>query len=120
MEDNGDENSPKRGRISKHRGKRVVKCGLLPKRYLLAILSFLGFLNVYALRVNLSVALVAMVSKRTITDPNGNITKTVSIMMAITLVLYLFYFPIHSFEAWLIYIIGDGSHTRENISSYKN
>ncbi|XP_065191709.1 sialin-like [Sycon ciliatum] len=33
----------------------------MPARYMLAILSFLGFANVYALRVNLSVAIVAMV-----------------------------------------------------------
>ena len=99
MEDNSDEKGPERGTISKHRGKRVVKCGLLPKRYLLAILSFLGFLNVYALRVNLSVALVAMVSNRTVTDLNDNITITVSMMMAITLLLNLLYFPVYSFEA---------------------
>ena len=32
----------------------------MPARYALAILSFLGFFNVYALRVNLSVAIVQM------------------------------------------------------------
>ena len=40
-------------------------CSYLPKRYLVAILSFLGFVNVYALRVNLSVALVAMTTNKT-------------------------------------------------------
>ncbi|KAF8787065.1 sialin-like [Argiope bruennichi] len=34
----------------------------IPARYVLTILGFLGFCNVYALRVNLSVALVAMVN----------------------------------------------------------
>lgn len=34
---------------------------LMPVRFLLAILVFVGFMNVYALRVNLSVAIVAMV-----------------------------------------------------------
>lgn len=38
-------------------------CG---KRYLVAFLALLGFANVYALRVNLSVALVAMVTNHTI------------------------------------------------------
>ncbi|XP_033646519.1 sialin-like [Asterias rubens] len=36
--------------------------GLISARYALACFSFLGFLNVYAMRVNLSVALVAMVN----------------------------------------------------------
>ncbi|KAG8180927.1 hypothetical protein JTE90_013933 [Oedothorax gibbosus] len=35
--------------------------GLLQKRYIFRLLGFLGFVNVYAMRVNLSVALVAMV-----------------------------------------------------------
>ena len=35
----------------------------MSQRHLLAILSFLGFVNVYALRVNLSVALVSMVDQ---------------------------------------------------------
>jgi len=46
-------------------------CSYLPKRYLVALLSFLGFVNVYSLRVNLSVALVAMVSNKTRFYPNG-------------------------------------------------
>jgi len=72
-----NEETPKKNNASKHRSKRVVKCGLMPKRYLLAILSFFGFLNVYALRVNLSVALVAMVSNRTITSTTGITIKTI-------------------------------------------
>ncbi|GLH15799.1 Uncharacterized protein GBIM_20228, partial [Gryllus bimaculatus] len=35
------------------------------RRYLVALLAFLGFFNVYALRVNLSVAIVSMTSNRT-------------------------------------------------------
>ena len=38
-----------------------AKCCTL-KRYIIAVLALLGFANVYALRVNLSVALVAMTS----------------------------------------------------------
>ena len=32
----------------------------VPTRYVLAVMSFLGFVNVYALRVNLSMAIVKM------------------------------------------------------------
>lgn len=32
----------------------------IPKRYILAVMALLGFANVYALRVNLSVAIVTM------------------------------------------------------------
>lgn len=39
----------------------------IPKRYLLLFLVFLGFVNIYGLRVNLNVALVAMVNNRTYT-----------------------------------------------------
>ena len=38
----------------------------VPKRYIIAVLAFLGFLNVYALRVNLSMAIIVMVN-----DTNG-------------------------------------------------
>ena len=76
--EHADDDETNKGRSREGGCKRVVKCGLLPKRYLLAILSFFGFLNVYALRVNLSVALVAMVSNRTITDASGKVIKTVS------------------------------------------
>ena len=40
----------------------MAKCIYVPKRYILAIFAHLGFVVVYALRVNLSVALVAMVN----------------------------------------------------------
>ncbi|ESO88514.1 hypothetical protein LOTGIDRAFT_126078 [Lottia gigantea] len=39
---------------------------MVPKRYLVSFMAFLGFANVYALRVNLSVAIVAMTSNKTI------------------------------------------------------
>lgn len=44
------------------------------KRYLIVLLAFFGFFNVYALRVNLSVAIVAMTENRTIENPNGSVT----------------------------------------------
>ncbi|KAK7471778.1 hypothetical protein BaRGS_00035600 [Batillaria attramentaria] len=37
----------------------------VPKRYLVALMAFLGFANIYALRVNLSVAIVSMTSNKT-------------------------------------------------------
>ena len=37
-------------------------CPSIPARYVLAIIGFLGFVNVYALRVNLSMAIVEMVN----------------------------------------------------------
>ena len=42
---------------------RRCNCSPFSKRYVISILALLGFCNVYALRVNLSVALVAMVAK---------------------------------------------------------
>lgn len=38
----------------------------LPKRYILAIMMFLGFVNMYAIRVNLNVAIGAMVNNHTL------------------------------------------------------
>lgn len=49
-------------------------CHGIPKRYILLILVFLGFVNIYGLRINLNVALVAMVNNRTYTR-NGIIVK---------------------------------------------
>lgn len=37
-------------------------CSFIPKRYLVAFLAMFGFFNAYAQRVNLSVAMVAMVN----------------------------------------------------------
>lgn len=42
------------------------------RRYIVVLLAFLGFFNVYSLRVNLSVAIVAMTENRTVIDENGN------------------------------------------------
>ncbi|XP_055627576.1 sialin [Toxorhynchites rutilus septentrionalis] len=43
------------------------------RRYCVVFMSFLGFFNVYALRVNLSVAIVAMTENRTVDYGNGTI-----------------------------------------------
>ena len=37
-------------------------CPCLPSRYAVVAIAFLGFVNVYALRTNLSMAIVAMVN----------------------------------------------------------
>lgn len=45
------------------------------RRYIVALMAFFGFFNVYSLRVNLSIAVVAMTQDRSETLPNGtNIT----------------------------------------------
>ncbi|KAF5289891.1 hypothetical protein FQA39_LY14953 [Lamprigera yunnana] len=44
------------------------------RRYVVAILAFFGFFNVYALRVNLSIAIVAMTENKTIVLEDGNVT----------------------------------------------
>ena len=51
------------------------KCSLLSKRYVISILALLGFCNVYALRVNLSVALVAMVTKNKVENAEGKMVE---------------------------------------------
>lgn len=56
-------------------------CRCLPKRYVLALLSFMGFFNVYCLRVDLSVTLVAMTTNYTRVRANGS-EYTVSRCMA--------------------------------------
>lgn len=43
------------------------------RRYTVVFLAFFGFFNVYSLRVNLSVAIVAMTENRTIQHPDGTV-----------------------------------------------
>ena len=47
----------------------------VPKRYILLLMIFIGFVNIYAMRVNLNVALVAMVNNQTITRRGVQIIK---------------------------------------------
>ncbi|XP_046391750.1 vesicular glutamate transporter 1-like [Ischnura elegans] len=49
-------------------------CRPLLRRYVIATLAFFGFWNIYALRVNLSVAVVAMTTNYSITTPGTNET----------------------------------------------
>ena len=60
MESDGKLTSINDAGTSFQRLRRVDIFPWIPARYSLAILSFLGFFNVYALRVNLSVAIVQM------------------------------------------------------------
>ena len=53
--------------------KRKVKQGRIPKRYIISLLAFLGFCNVYMMRVNLSVAIVAMTRNYTVEYDDGTI-----------------------------------------------
>ena len=56
---------------SQQRKKLAIQCKCcpwLPARYVLAIMGFFGFCNMYALRVNLSIAIVAMVNDSTSAD----------------------------------------------------
>ena len=54
---------------------KTEKCGCccpcLPKRYLIAILAFFGMVNTYAMRIDLSVAIIDMVENKTSIDSNG-------------------------------------------------
>ncbi|XP_031633346.1 vesicular glutamate transporter 1 [Contarinia nasturtii] len=43
------------------------------RRYIVVLMAFLGFFNVYSLRVNLSVGIVAMTEYRTVYYPNGTV-----------------------------------------------
>ena len=47
-------------------GKKSARIAGVPKRYILLFMIFIGFVNIYAMRVNLNVALVAMVNNQTI------------------------------------------------------
>jgi len=49
---------------------------LFPHRYRIALLAFFGFFNIYTLRVNLSVAIVAMTASHQMIDYHGNTTIT--------------------------------------------
>ncbi|KAK3107471.1 hypothetical protein FSP39_015269 [Pinctada imbricata] len=44
-------------------GRKVSLLHKFPKRYIVGIMAFFGFCNIYALRANLSIAIVAMVAR---------------------------------------------------------
>lgn len=49
------------------------------RRYIVVLMAFLGFVSNYSLRVNLSVAIVAMTENRTIYYENGTIGYVCSV-----------------------------------------
>ena len=57
-----------------HNNPGNVCCSCKYTRYVMALLAFVGFVNVYALRVNLSVAIVQM-DADTATPRNNNTAK---------------------------------------------
>jgi len=44
------------------------------RRYLVVFLTFFGFINIYTLRINLSVGIVAMTENRTIHNSDGSVS----------------------------------------------
>jgi MFS family permease len=44
------------------------------KRYLIVFMAFLGYINLYTLRVNMSVAIVALTENRTVEHDDGSVT----------------------------------------------
>lgn len=68
---------------------------IFPKRYILVIMTFLGFMNMYALRVNLNVAIGAMVNNHTIQVKGYTVTR-VRIKVLIKTFLHLSYLKLRS------------------------
>ena len=60
---------------------------ILPKRYVLLLMLFLGFAVIYSLRVNINVAIVAMVNNKTVMGKDGKIEVFVSFSLSDSLVL---------------------------------
>ncbi|XP_071455292.1 sialin-like [Hetaerina americana] len=77
QEDGGKRNGTEGGEKPTKSGR--FHCRALPRRYLVSLLAFLGFWNVYALRVNLSVAIVAMTTPHSVEveDENGTLVREV-------------------------------------------
>ena len=63
-------------------GKSDGKKTSFPKRYIVAIMIFLGICVQYALRVNLSVAIGAMCNNHTV-EQNGFTIKKVRVLLAL-------------------------------------
>lgn len=55
--------------------ERTCPCSFLPKRYMVGMLSFLGFANLYAMRANLSVAIAVMVANQTVVQDGKEIQE---------------------------------------------
>ena len=55
---------------------KCLQC--IPTRYTIVLVTFLGFVNVYTLRVNLSMAIVAMVNNSITNSPGNSSSHLVS------------------------------------------
>lgn len=55
--------------------KKLSFLGRFPKRYVVGIMAFFGFCNIYALRANLSIAIVAMVAKYNVTNESSTLIE---------------------------------------------
>lgn len=71
--------------------ERTCTC-FLRKRYLVAMLSFLGFANIYAMRVNLSMAIAVMVANQTVIKDGKEIQVLSNDSVFPTSFLKLFFF----------------------------
>lgn len=94
-EDTKDEPKPDDGGVGE-KGKdsdEVVKGkkGAFPKRYIVAIMVFLGICVQYALRVNLSVAIGAMCNPHTVEENGFTVRKVNSPLPVSSLFLIFFY-----------------------------
>ena len=65
--------------IKKEQNSRGGIVGV-PKRYILLLMIFSGFVNIYAMRVNLNVALVAMVNNQIVLQQGVKSVKVVQYM----------------------------------------
>ena len=63
------------GREKHERSSSTTKTIGVPKRYIMLLMIFVGFVNIYAMRVNLNVALVGMVNNQTIIQGGVKIIK---------------------------------------------
>ena len=62
---------PLEGSGESEKKKKRARDGSFPKRYILSIMIFLGIVTLYALRVNLNVAITAMCNNHTFTQSGG-------------------------------------------------
>lgn len=72
---NGDQSIPSQTATNRQGNSISRAVFTFPKRYILAIMTFLGFMNMYALRVNLNVAIGAMVNNHTVHQKGYTVTR---------------------------------------------
>lgn len=63
----------RRSVLSYYDGDKKRSCISVPRRYVVCLMTFFGLFLMYALRLNLSVAIVTMTSNRSISLPNGTV-----------------------------------------------